>query len=402
MRGLRSARILEKIGYDVLIAYFDQGESIKTISEGYGFKQVDVSKPPYQKTFKWGPITYPLLNSIFGDKRGRGLTGLISTMYPNGIRDTLRELKKDHDISYAHMLGYPDGHIIPLKEVVDVKTVFDFRDVSTGISVDTLKRNYDISLFRALGFDTSLARRQANIAKAHEKEALERPEGVIFSSSEMQEYLLQKNPGSEPEKYTILENRPFLEDIPKEKHDKISKETGQVNVVYIGAISLDGYRNYTQYFKEVLDFGHALHIYTPSADSIRKEYSKKLKDGENLHFHDPLRPNVLLKEITRYDMGMIPFNRSRDTVHLDFAIPNKLYEYLACGLRVITSPIKTVSRIVTELEGGVVMEDGNDIGKLISQDIEENGNRGIKEPIERYCHESQIPGFKEFIHEIFV
>ena len=400
MRGVRSARLLEKLGYETLTAYFSRGESLGSFSDEYGLESIDISEQPWSNTISWGPLKYSTFRSMLGEEKGRKMAGLLFSLYPNGLNGVLRKLGKDYDIDLVHVLGYPDGQIIPVKDSLDLPAIFDFRDLSTGISLDTLKRNFDNSFFRNTGLQDRCARYQKRKWEDHEKAALSISDGVIFSSKDMREELLDRNPGIEPEKWTVLENRPFIDDIPKEPHERISQGAGQTNIVYIGAIGSSGYRDYRNYFKQVLDGGFALHVYTPSSKEIQDSYFEGAGRSKDLHFHDPLPPGEILKEITRYDYGMVPFDRSRDTDHLDYAIPNKLYEYLACGLRVITSPIKTASRIVTELDGGMVIEEGKDLADQIRSDIEVNGGKGRAYPLERYCHESQIEGLKALLEKV--
>ena len=48
------------------------------------------------------------------------------------------------------------------------------------------------------------------------------------------------------------------------------------------------------------------------------------------------RRPTLLRELPSYDFGWAGFNTGLNAAHLDTALPNKLYEYLASGLPVIT------------------------------------------------------------------
>ncbi|MEP6854917.1 MAG: glycosyltransferase [Pedococcus sp.] len=56
-----------------------------------------------------------------------------------------------------------------------------------------------------------------------------------------------------------------------------------------------------------------------------------------------------------------------DTPAFRAAIPTKVYEYLACGLVVITSPLPRVAELVTELGAGWVVDDATSAGQLLRE-----------------------------------
>jgi len=61
--------------------------------------------------------------------------------------------------------------------------------------------------------------------------------------------------------------------------------------------------------------------------------------------------------LPRYDFGRAGFNDSRNREHLDVVLPNKAYEYLACGLPILTFPHRTLSEFVQKRGFGSVIED---------------------------------------------
>jgi glycosyltransferase involved in cell wall biosynthesis len=61
--------------------------------------------------------------------------------------------------------------------------------------------------------------------------------------------------------------------------------------------------------------------------------------------------------LPRYDFGWAGFNDSRNGEHLDVVLPNKAYEYIACGLPILTFPHRTLSEFVQKRGFGSVIRD---------------------------------------------
>jgi glycosyltransferase involved in cell wall biosynthesis len=52
--------------------------------------------------------------------------------------------------------------------------------------------------------------------------------------------------------------------------------------------------------------------------------------------------------LPEYDFGWAGFNVGLNAAHLDTALPNKLFEYLGCGLPVLTMGHRALTELVTE------------------------------------------------------
>ena len=53
------------------------------------------------------------------------------------------------------------------------------------------------------------------------------------------------------------------------------------------------------------------------------------------------------------------------TPAFESAIPSKIYEYLACGIPVLTSPIKRAAELVEKAGAGAVAADGEEAGAAL-------------------------------------
>lgn len=108
-----------------------------------------------------------------------------------------------------------------------------------------------------------------------------------------------------------------------------------------------------------------------------------------VHFHGYLPYAEGLAVMARADVGVVPHhaNESWNTT-----IPNKLFDYMAAGLAVLTSPARPAARIVQETGAGLVFQDRDpaDAARAISllADVQTRrrlGNAGRK-AIETHYH----------------
>ncbi|TSC55640.1 MAG: UDP-glycosyl transferase/glycogen phosphorylase [Parcubacteria group bacterium Gr01-1014_18] len=74
-------------------------------------------------------------------------------------------------------------------------------------------------------------------------------------------------------------------------------------------------------------------------DTIANEVEDKFKNITNVHFLGPKDYSVLPKYIQAFDIGLIPHKINDLTRSMN---PLKLYEYLAAGKRVLTTPVEGV------------------------------------------------------------
>lgn len=86
--------------------------------------------------------------------------------------------------------------------------------------------------------------------------------------------------------------------------------------------------------------------------------------------HRPCEPQKLFKQITRYDFGWSGFNDALNARHLDTVLPNKMFEYLACGLPVISFQHKAMKSFLEQHRVGLVINGIDELTNCI-----ENANR---------------------------
>jgi glycosyltransferase involved in cell wall biosynthesis len=80
--------------------------------------------------------------------------------------------------------------------------------------------------------------------------------------------------------------------------------------------------------------------------------------------------------MTQYDYGWAGFNAAKNRDHLDVALPNKLFEYLASGLPVLSFPHKAQREFLEAKKVGFVFEDLNELDDKIKEEATVQRVRG--------------------------
>jgi glycosyltransferase involved in cell wall biosynthesis len=152
--------------------------------------------------------------------------------------------------------------------------------------------------------------------------------------------------------------------VPRSCKRKLSESDGKIHVVYEGTLSsFPGDHYYLKgLFTGLARHGYHVHIY----DSHRnQEYDKLADTHDSIHYHGHADPRQLLFELTQYDYGWAGFNIKRNREHMDVALPNKLFEYLASRLPVLSFPHKAQKEFIEANGLGLVFENLNDLDRQI-------------------------------------
>ena len=188
-------------------------------------------------------------------------------------------------------------------------------------------------------------------------------------------------------------------DLPKRNLPKLSDKDGNIHIVYEGGIAgVDGnHRDFTSPFFDLADKGIHIHIYPPS--SCDKETSKQYSSHKNIHFHNSVSPKQIMETMTQYDYGIIPFNLAKGNKRfLDTTIANKLFEYLAAGLPVIASPLKSYVDYFQNNPVGITYNTTQDIIDSMPRLKEIASNTDFTKHI--FTYEDEIERLEEFYYKI--
>lgn len=135
----------------------------------------------------------------------------------------------------------------------------------------------------------------------------------------------------------VVYNYASAEDIPDQFYPKASAQDGFLHMVYEGGVGGSEHRSFTQVFIDIAQAGVKLHIFPARYDD---KIAQELNAYPNIDYRHPVSPKEIIKEMSRYDIGIIPWNLNElNERFLSSTIANKLFEYFAAGLPVATADI---------------------------------------------------------------
>ncbi len=107
-----------------------------------------------------------------------------------------------------------------------------------------------------------------------------------------------------------------------------------------------------------------------SSRSEDPKFERLALESEYIHYHGHLDCRDLLFEITQYDYGWAGFNATKNPVHLRTVLPNKLMEYLSCGLPVISFDHEAQRKFIEEHGVGIILNDIKELSERLSNKTE--------------------------------
>jgi glycosyltransferase involved in cell wall biosynthesis len=140
-------------------------------------------------------------------------------------------------------------------------------------------------------------------------------------------------------------------------------------LVYQGTLSTNGgHYDLRQIFTQLAAEGVTLDIY-PSREV--PAYRELAASTAGLCYRETLAPAVLLRRLPRYDFGWAGFNAELNAAHVDTALPNKVFEYVASGLPVLTLNHRALRRFVRERGLGISLGSPADLAsELARRDVD--------------------------------
>jgi glycosyltransferase involved in cell wall biosynthesis len=148
--------------------------------------------------------------------------------------------------------------------------------------------------------------------------------------------------------------------VPPSCKRKLSDIDGRIHIVYEGTLSSFPGDHYDlgEIFKDLAGRGYHVHVYDSHSN---QDYARLAKTHDSIHYYGHKDPRELPYEITQYDYGWAGFNVAKNRDHLDVALPNKLFEYLASGLPVLSFPHKAQKEFLEAKGLGLVFEELNEL-----------------------------------------
>ncbi len=196
-----------------------------------------------------------------------------------------------------------------------------------------------------------------------ERSAIERSNAVIAVSTEIMDIIRSRY--RVPDLGTVYSNYIPERFVPSRLPELRPTDSGPLQIVYEGFLSNNGsHYDFEKIFQSIVNSGAHVHIY-PSRENT--SYAKLGEAIPNIHYHDHLPPQDLFEEISQYDLGWAGFNNTLNQKHIDTAMPNKVFEYIACGLPVITFPHKSLKQFIVGQELGVVVDNIDALGTALRE-----------------------------------
>ncbi len=279
---------------------------------------------------------------------------------------------------------------------VDIIHCHNAPDTLTNICIDLFKGKipivhdiHDLMSARHTSYEDGMATHGTEADwKKEEQRAIEESDAVITVSEEI--FNIAKNHGYKLPQHTLIyPNYLPQKYIPKDIPQKKLKVNG-AKIVYEGFVSSDSDSHYyfIDIFKEISNQGFEVHIY-PSRKN--EDYTQLAKDYNLIHCYDSLQPKDLYKALTQYDYGWCGFNNAVNKQHLDTVLPNKFFEYISCGLPILTLPHKTLKKIVTDQNLGVVLPSVTQLKKQLQLADLELIQKNILSARQNYTVELNLP-----------
>ena len=194
---------------------------------------------------------------------------------------------------------------------------------------------------------------------SEEKIANEKSDGRIYVTEGVRDYI-QRRYDVDPSRDRVFYSYVSESVVPSQLHRKISEKDGETHIVYIGTVTSiikDSHYDLREIFRQIATYGIHVHMYVSIWGAKDQAYQRLADENGFIHYHGHLDQKGLLQEITQYDFGWAGFNaNSKNRAHLDVAIPNKVFEYIACGLPVLAFPHKNMMTFLNRHNVGLVFD----------------------------------------------
>lgn len=269
-----------------------------------------------------------------------------------GLSGILEDFRPD----LVHSHNLPDGLTVAALEAADGR-------------VPVIHDSHDMQSLRQTPYEDGFAEPADPLVL--ERLAVEGSAALITVSQEMLDEITARYRVSGPTR--VFANYAAERDLPDIVPGPDRSRSGPWRVVYQGTLSTNGgHYDLRAIFTSLVapavgpraTRGVTLDIYPARP---QPEYADLAAVTPGITCHEPLQPSKLLAELTAYDLGWAGFNATLNGPHLDTVLPNKLFEYLGCGLPVLTLPHHALEAFVDEHGVGIVLDSPDDLGRRLGE-----------------------------------
>ena len=209
-------------------------------------------------------------------------------------------------------------------------------------------------------------------ALALEQFAIEKCSALVTVSAELLEEIRARYNLTAPA--LAFPNYALRRDLPQALPPTERRNGHPPSLVYQGTLSTNGgHYDLRGIFEAIVGEGVSLDIYPSRAVPAYDELAAGLG---GLRAHGTLPPSRLLAVLPVYDFGWAGFNSTLNGAHLDTCLPNKAYEYIGCGLPILTLQHRALARLVDDGRFGLSLATLDDLlEQLATVDVAELRNR---------------------------
>lgn len=180
-----------------------------------------------------------------------------------------------------------------------------------------------------------------------------------------------------PRLRVVLPNLALDRDLPRLADLPVPAPRGDrpLRVVYQGTLSVaHGHYDLRDIFAAIAGSGAQLHVFPGRPPA--QEYVELAARYPTLTLHQTLPSHELLRILPQFDVGWAGFNDTLNDAHLATVLPNKAFEYVGCGLPILTMEHDALARWVRAEGVGVVIGSLEELPAVLAQtDVAALANR---------------------------
>ena len=140
---------------------------------------------------------------------------------------------------------------------------------------------------------------------------------------------------------------------------------GPPRVVYQGSLSANGsHYDLRDHFTAIAGSGLSIDVFPNRPVPAYRDLAGRTPGMTVMETEEPA---ALLRRLPAYDVGWTAFNTGLNAAHLDTALPNKAFEYLASGLPIAVGPHRALERLVRDHGVGVVVERPGELAERLAE-----------------------------------
>jgi glycosyltransferase involved in cell wall biosynthesis len=313
----------------------------------------------------------------------------LNPLWSSMIQRMARRLKPDLVIAREIMLAETASRLCRRQRIPIVMDMAEHYPAA----MRTFKKYRENVAYRFLVF-------RARVPDHVERRSLDWADGVITVCPEQCRRLTTefRYPSS---RMAVVENTPDLDRFPRVR---IGPSDPPLVFAYHGAMTPQrGLDNLLRGFAMVVPENSNLRLLLAGHGESYEDLvrlAQELKIDQHVTFTGKYRFEDLPRLYGETDVGLIPFPLDDSWQH---SLPNKLYDYLACGKPVIVTPTRPLRRVVEETKTGIVLEDqspesiAQGLRSIQSIDLQSFSRNGLRASRERYNWDHDAHVMMEFL-----